>query len=349
MTLAHKGTRPDGTQGDTIYQVAGHSVSACYLRGAMACAHCHDPHEQRARDLADRSAAGRLSDRQCTACHRKYLRGGAARSHSLHGAEVRCVDCHMAYSWMFDDPGSFQRTSDHSVSVPRPQETIDLGLPNACSTCHDDQTPEWALDALRRWGQTTALVTRGWVRTVAEARRQEPGSVPRLLELLADDALGEYQRASALALLARQPPEPAAAPALRELAHDPSPDLRSRALAALIVHDPSPPGDEGWLGAALRDPHPFVRITAVDAARDEAWLGDDVLRRSLSDRAGHTLRPTVIAPFVVRAAKLYLRRGDRRRSRAYYDLARRWTTPAQAAKLQLDHLGWLIGRPPLEP
>ncbi len=343
FTLAARGFRADGTQGDTVYQYAGHAVSTCYVEGAMGCSSCHDPHHQRARDLAGQPAEGRHSDRQCTVCHRKYIDRGAARAHSFHTDEVRCVDCHMAYSWMLDDPTSFQRTSDHSVSTPHPQETVDLGLPNACNAtdCHADQTAAWSLEALRKWGQETALVTRPWVRTVAEAQKRAPDAVQRLLELVVDSSLGDYRRASALALLARQAPAAAAVPVLEELARHPAPTLRARALSALLVHDPERLGH--WLRTGSADAHAFVRLAVFDATREEALLDDALVRRSFEDRVRHTIRPAVVAPFLVRAASLYLRRGDRVRGRPYLDLARRWTTPEQADRLSLDQLGWLYG------
>ena len=40
---------------------------------------------------------------------------------------------------------------DHSFKIPRPEYSINYGTPNACSTCHDDKSPQWALRAIEAW------------------------------------------------------------------------------------------------------------------------------------------------------------------------------------------------------
>ena len=34
-----------------------------------------------------------------------------------------------------------------------PDDTERYGVPNPCTSCHADETDEWALDELRRWPQ----------------------------------------------------------------------------------------------------------------------------------------------------------------------------------------------------
>jgi len=337
-TLAFPGIRPDGTQGDTVYQVSAHSVSECYLKGSMTCSGCHEPHASTARDLAGRSAEGEATDRQCTACHRSYLEPAAARRHSFHSEKVSCVDCHMSWSWMLDNPASLQRTSDHSVSIPRPRETLELGTPNACNAtgCHDDHGPRWALAALAKWGQRTAMETREWVRTISLARRGAPGSTPRLLALLRDADRGDYLHASALALLARQEPDPAVAPHLVELAAHPSHELRALAIQALVVHDRE--HAPGWRERGSQDAHPYVRMVAFEAERDEETLDDETIRRAFEDHVGTVLRPTVEVELSMRLAGIYLRREDWESGWPYVVLARRWATPEQAESLGLAGL-----------
>jgi hypothetical protein len=33
--------------------------------------------------------------------------------------------------------------------------TTQLGVPNACTSCHADRMPDWAIEALRRWPTTS--------------------------------------------------------------------------------------------------------------------------------------------------------------------------------------------------
>ena len=48
------------------------------------------------------------------------------------GPGTRCVDCHMPErTYMVVNP-----RRDHSMRIPRPDLTVKLGVPNACSGCH---------------------------------------------------------------------------------------------------------------------------------------------------------------------------------------------------------------------
>ena len=43
------------------------------------------------------------------------------------------------------------RRHDHSFRVPRPDLSFSMGTPNACNSCHEDQSPEWADQHVRDW------------------------------------------------------------------------------------------------------------------------------------------------------------------------------------------------------
>jgi hypothetical protein len=40
---------------------------------------------------------------------------------------------------------------DHSIRVPRPDLSVSLGTPNACTQCHADRSAEWAAQAVSAW------------------------------------------------------------------------------------------------------------------------------------------------------------------------------------------------------
>ncbi len=44
-----------------------------------------------------------------------------------------------------------QARPDHSMRIPRPDLTVSIGTPNACSNCHEDKSAQWAADAITRW------------------------------------------------------------------------------------------------------------------------------------------------------------------------------------------------------
>ena len=42
----------------------------------------------------------------------------------------------------------FTRRRDHTFQPPVPELTARYGVPNACTTCHEDKSPEWAAETM---------------------------------------------------------------------------------------------------------------------------------------------------------------------------------------------------------
>lgn len=76
---------------------------------------------------------------------------------------------------------------DHSFRVPRPDQSIALGTPNACNKCHEDKTPQWAAEQVQTWYGKPATGYEHYGAALHAAREQLPGA-PRLLQALAADA-----------------------------------------------------------------------------------------------------------------------------------------------------------------
>ena len=71
----------------------------------------------------------------CTSCHQhpagKYD-GEIHHRHPMTSTGAQCVECHMPQTTYMDvDP-----RRDHSFRVPRPDLSVKLGTPNACTRCH---------------------------------------------------------------------------------------------------------------------------------------------------------------------------------------------------------------------
>ena len=127
--------------------------SAMYKHG-ITCMNCHDPH------ALDNTAENPRGAESCMECHTFGSpigpHQGSAFAHSLHeeGPEAPdCIDCHMPKM------GKHTGKSPHTVRTHifrfiYPQETIDYGLPNACSSCHQESA-EWAKEKMDHWGMTT--------------------------------------------------------------------------------------------------------------------------------------------------------------------------------------------------
>lgn len=323
-TLADPFLRADGTQRLTGYQLGGHLMSACHRVGKVQCRHCHHPHSGRPRALDGSPAEGAASDRQCAVCHRDRLDPDAARAHAKHPAkELRCIDCHMAPSWIGDTPERDQRTADHSISVPRPLESADLALPNACATCHEG----------RRGGR--AGERRDWVVAVARGRRGWPDAAGPLRQLLDDPTAGEFGHASALELMTRLSRTPDLADALQRggWADHRDPLVRAHALAALSVH--AGDGAGPWIRRALDDPHPVVRLLTFARAQTSQLTESD-LDRHLSDSLQWRQRPK--QEDLLRLAQVRLAKAQFEQATHLLDLAYELGSPDERRRPELEAL-----------
>jgi tetratricopeptide (TPR) repeat protein len=161
---------------------------------------------------------------------------------------------------------------DHSFRVPRPDRTVTLGTPDACTeACHRSENASWAASEIaRRTGKSPG----GFQRFAEGFRAAElgaPGAAGALRDVLDDAEQPAIVRASALDRMSDHPAlllVDAAAAALR----DPSPLVRRAAIDALRHTDPTtrltlvPP--------LLADPIRTVRIQAAVVLAD---LPDDRL------------------------------------------------------------------------
>ena len=333
-SLLNQSLRPDGTQHLTSYQYPAHVLSAGFRQKILRCKDCHAPHGLEARNKQGESAQGALSNKQCTGCHDELVEPRLVKAHAHHPASVRCVDCHMAYSFIGDDDRRKQRTSDHSISIPHPRETIDLGTPNACNTCHDKKTPEWSLDALLKWGFKDALGVRDWVQTIALGRKSAPGATDSLVALLTKPRAGTYLQASALDLLVIQPHDPRLVPTLTPFARDPEPYLRASAIRALDAHDVES-GRAAWRTLGLSDAHPYVRMETFSLVKDVTTLSPEAIDRNLEDVLAYMSPPT---DGIVHLITVRHRRGELRQALALVDVLERVTLPREQQRLNLDEV-----------
>jgi len=131
---------PDGQILDEVY-VHGSFIQSKMYHAGVSCSDCHDPHTARLKQEGNAV---------CTTCHME--KGHLAvkydtPKHHFHekgGTGASCVECHMPEStYMMVDP-----RRDHSMRSPRPDLSVALGVPNACTRCHLDRAKELVDPAL---------------------------------------------------------------------------------------------------------------------------------------------------------------------------------------------------------
>ena len=256
---------PDGQQRDEVYTYGSFLQSKMYHAG-VTCADCHDPHTQKLRAPANEV---------CGQCHR--LASYDSPRHHFHAAgspNARCVSCHMPdTTYMEIDP-----RHDHSIRVPRPDLSVSLGVPNACSRCHRERDASWADRMLReRLGRAPNGFQR-FAGAFAADDRGESTAADSLERVFADSTQPPLVRASALARLARHPGD-AALEAARTGADDGYPLIR---LAALQVLEALPPRERVTVGV------PLLGDTTRAVRQGAAWVlapMADSLRTPLQQRA----------------------------------------------------------------
>ena len=191
----------------------------------------------------------------------------AIEAHTYHraaSAGSRCIGCHMSdVNWRL-----LIRRRDHTFQPPVPETTVAFGVPNACTTCHDDRTPEWAARQMDQWwgdGERRAASAR-LADTMYRAGSGDASVLPDLARLAVDRSQGVLIRASAVEFMEQLALGTAGAA---------SADARVRrrlpnAAAAANEAEPAPPvtltpSQVNALIGAAADPEPVVRARAVTA------------------------------------------------------------------------------------
>ena len=259
--------------------------SGCFKAGAISCASCHDAHgSPNEYSLKVNIHQGRDGDTLCTQCHsdskadgrrpKAALAGASLSQHTFHAPESegsRCINCHMSdLNWRL-----LIRRRDHTFDAPVPENTTRFGIPNACTTCHDDKSPEWAAAQMTKWwgdgDRRARSVT--LADTMYRAGSGDITTLPALARLAVDRSQGSIVRASAADYIgrlsspdARRASEGAASMQSQTSFAKPGSPASTRAAnrATGTPAELTPAIVNALIGAA-DDPEPVVRASAVTA------------------------------------------------------------------------------------
>ena len=289
----------DGQQRGEVYKWGSFLQSKMYAQG-VSCGDCHNPHSGKLR------AQGNAV---CTACHQQDRYDTAQHHHHPPGsASAACVSCHMpTTTYMVNDP-----RHDHSLRVPRPDQSVEFGTPNPCTGCHSEHDARWAADQVRTWYVHDPQGYQHYAAALSAAAAGAHDAESMLRGISADAAQPSIARATALAGL-----DPAAGQAsLETLAaglREPDPLLRFGALQAL---ERAPVEVRAPLAAPLlSDPVRSVRIEAAGVLAPVPANRLDASQRAAFERASteyvETQRYNADRPDArVNLGTFYANRGD---------------------------------------
>jgi predicted CXXCH cytochrome family protein len=253
----------DGQFLEEDYEYGSFTQSKMYMKD-VRCGDCHDPHSLK------RKFEGNAL---CTQCHRAdeydtydhhmHKSKGESGSSFVNKEGKRlgpgdgnlCRDCHM--------PGRFymgiDRRYDHSMRIPRPDLSLKLGTPNACTHCHDDKSDQWALEYVNKWyGEKKKA---HYATLLASAVNGEAGADSGLLRIINSNLYPEIIRATAIENLAGYWSE-RAREALQKALNDPDPLLRFTATENYQAGDSATLMK--MLAPLLSDPVKSVRMQAAN-------------------------------------------------------------------------------------
>ena len=129
----------DGQILEEVYVYGSFLQSRKFMEGVQ-CSDCHNPHSLQLREPL-------VNNRLCMMCHEPEYSTPAHHFHEANTEGSACIDCHLdGRVYMGND---FR--TDHSFRVPRPHQSVEFGTPNACNSCHTEETAEWAAAAIEEW------------------------------------------------------------------------------------------------------------------------------------------------------------------------------------------------------
>ena len=171
----------DGQILDEVY-VYGSFLQSKMYQNNVTCTNCHNPHS-----LNLKFEGNAL----CTQCHEpKTYDVPSHHFHQTNTESSRCISCHMIGKYYMGN--DFRR--DHSFRIPRPDQSLKYGTPNACTNCHTDKDDTWAWENYKKLYGTPKR--KHFSDLLAPALTGDPHGFEKLTELAKDTIYPEIARAS---------------------------------------------------------------------------------------------------------------------------------------------------------
>ena len=264
------------------------TLSGCFQKGVITCTSCHVAHGKQPQFEASLKVNihnGRDGDTLCTQCHDKpklrhqpsaaglqqtaepSFTGAGLVAHTFHAPQSegsRCINCHMSdVNWRL-----LIRKRDHTFQAPVPETTAAYGIPNACTTCHDERSPEWAAKQMDEWWGDGARRAKSAsiADTMYRAGMGDGTTLPDLARVAVDRSQGFVIRASAAAYIGRLVGESrtSSRPSRSDQTQTSFGGVAIAKMARKPVVDVTPAIVNALIGAA-NDPEATVRAAALES------------------------------------------------------------------------------------
>jgi predicted CXXCH cytochrome family protein len=235
----------DGQINEEDYEFASFTQSKMFHNN-VRCSNCHNVH------------SGKLKisgNNLCLSCHNRKYDNESHHFHAMNTEGSQCVNCHMQQKTYM----GIDHRRDHSFRLPRPDQSVRYGTPNACNSCHKEKTAKWAMDVvIKNYGPKRPY---HFSDDLIPGSRLDEGSEMQLVKLSADTSQPEIARAAAAGYLGNIISQNSAN-ALLLLLNDPKPMVRYNALRSLENFEAAV-----WQTEAVKcltDKVRAVRIAAAD-------------------------------------------------------------------------------------
>lgn len=178
----------DGQIDGEVFEYGSFLQSRMHEAG-VTCSNCHEPYGLRLR------AAGNAV---CAQCHMPAKFDVAEHHHHEPGSTgVQCANCHMPTKIYM----GVDNRHDHSLRVPRPDLSVAIGTPNACTGCHTDKPASWAAGTLTSWFPQGRQTQAHYATALQTGRIGVADAEWQLDQLILDPTQPAIARGSALLLL----------------------------------------------------------------------------------------------------------------------------------------------------